>query len=165
MVISLHTHTHTHKGAVPLDFDILLVLRLNNTLTKWSCCRWFETPWRSWHVTVMVSLTQCIIDPRFAPSQWETVLLSNDVSHWLIASLEPALQWIENLSDWNDLPITCEENKYAHWKQGNQFTSVDLPQQETGIYHFIIKIRSILGNGRRFMCNVYRYRLCCFVSI
>ena len=27
---------------------------------------------------------------RFAPSQWETVLLCNDVSHWLGASLESA---------------------------------------------------------------------------
>ena len=28
---------------------------------------------------------------RFAPSQWETVLLCNDVSHWLGATLESAL--------------------------------------------------------------------------
>ena len=31
-------------------------------------------------------------DSRFAPSQWETVLLCNDVSHWLGASLESALR-------------------------------------------------------------------------
>ena len=30
-------------------------------------------------------------DSRFAPSQWEMVLLCNDVSHWLGASLESAL--------------------------------------------------------------------------
>ena len=30
-------------------------------------------------------------DFRFAPSQWETALLCNDVSHWLGASLESAL--------------------------------------------------------------------------
>ena len=30
-------------------------------------------------------------DSRFAPSQWETALLCNDVSHWLNASLESAL--------------------------------------------------------------------------
>ena len=30
-------------------------------------------------------------DSRFAPSQWETALLCNDVSHWLIASLESAM--------------------------------------------------------------------------
>ena len=30
-------------------------------------------------------------DSRYAPSQWETVLLCNDVSHWLGANLESAL--------------------------------------------------------------------------
>ena len=30
-------------------------------------------------------------DSRFAPSQWETALLCNDVSHWLGAKLESAL--------------------------------------------------------------------------
>ena len=30
-------------------------------------------------------------DSRFAPSQWETALLCNDVSHWLGASLDSAL--------------------------------------------------------------------------
>ena len=30
-------------------------------------------------------------DSRFAPSQWETALLSNDFSHWLDASQESAL--------------------------------------------------------------------------
>ena len=32
-------------------------------------------------------------DSRFAPSQWETALLCNDVSHWLTASLESALHY------------------------------------------------------------------------
>ena len=30
-------------------------------------------------------------DSRLAPSQWETALLCNDVSHWLGSSLESAL--------------------------------------------------------------------------
>ena len=30
-------------------------------------------------------------DSRFVPSQWETALLCNDVSHWLGANLELAL--------------------------------------------------------------------------
>ena len=33
----------------------------------------------------------CRADSRFAPSQWETALLCNDVSHWLGTSLESAL--------------------------------------------------------------------------
>ena len=32
-------------------------------------------------------------DSRFAPSQWETSLQSNAVSHWLGANLESALIW------------------------------------------------------------------------
>ena len=42
---------------------------------------------------------QTRVDTRFAPSQWETALLCNDVSHWLGASLESALPtdtWREN---------------------------------------------------------------------
>ena len=35
-------------------------------------------------------------DSRFAPSQWETALLCNDVSHWLGANLESALcEWYQ----------------------------------------------------------------------
>ena len=33
---------------------------------------------------------------RFVASQWETALLCNDVSHWLGASLESALVWINS---------------------------------------------------------------------
>ena len=46
----------------------------------------------------------CNIDIRYradssvAPSQWETTLLCNDVSHWLGATLESALRYI-NISD------------------------------------------------------------------
>ena len=36
-------------------------------------------------------------DSRFVPSQWETVLICNDVYHWLDASLESALY---KMSDW-----------------------------------------------------------------
>ena len=32
------------------------------------------------------------VDSRFAPCQWETALLCNDVSHWLGTNLESALQ-------------------------------------------------------------------------
>ena len=41
--------------------------------------------------------TQCLMckhraDSRFAPSQWETALLCNDVSHWQGANMESALK-------------------------------------------------------------------------
>ena len=37
-------------------------------------------------VTSFISVKK--LDSRFAPSQWETALLCNDVSHWLCTSLE-----------------------------------------------------------------------------
>ena len=40
---------------------------------------------------------QCRAESRFAPNKWETALLCNDVSHWLVAHLESALQWIIKL--------------------------------------------------------------------
>ena len=36
----------------------------------------------------------CRADSRFVPSQWETALLCNDVSHWLGANLESALRML-----------------------------------------------------------------------
>ena len=42
-------------------------------------------------------------DSRLAPSQWETVLLCNAVSHWLGANLESALLTCDNCQDWGRL--------------------------------------------------------------
>ena len=42
-------------------------------------------------VVLCCTLTYHRADSRFAPSQWETALLCNDVFHWLGASLESAL--------------------------------------------------------------------------
>ena len=41
-------------------------------------------------------------DFRFAPSQWETVLLCNNISHWLGASLESAQHalWLNGIQNW-----------------------------------------------------------------
>ena len=46
----------------------------------------------------------CRADYRFAPSQWETALLCNDVSHWLGTSLESALVlclWRIMMASWH----------------------------------------------------------------
>ena len=64
--------------------------------------------WKSWYLPnyqsiiykwrwygVLSSLLSCVgsirADSRFAPRQWETALLCNDVSHWLGANLKSAL--------------------------------------------------------------------------
>ena len=47
-------------------------------------------------------------DSRFVPSQWETALLCNDVSHWLGTSLESALKYAHGsqfIFHWCKLPI------------------------------------------------------------
>ena len=36
----------------------------------------------------------CRADSRLLPSQWEKALLCTDVSHWLSANLESALNWV-----------------------------------------------------------------------
>ena len=46
-------------------------------------------------------------DSWFAPSQWETALLCNDVSHWLGANLESVLILIKSESH---LPVVNESN-------------------------------------------------------
>ena len=56
-----------------------------------------------WFVYVFVdSMTSIDIrtDQRFAPSEWETVLLCNDVSHWLGARLESTLNMANEIL-WN----------------------------------------------------------------
>ena len=46
---------------------------------------------------------------RFAPSQWETSLQSNAVSHWLGANLESTSQWETSL----------QSNAVSHWLGAN----------------------------------------------
>ena len=46
-------------------------------------------------------------DSRFVPSQWETALLCNDISHWLGASL----QWALQLTTYNDVFKDTEISK------------------------------------------------------
>ena len=45
-------------------------------------------------INLPVAKNHCRADSRLVHSQWETALLCNDVSHWLGASLDSALQWI-----------------------------------------------------------------------
>ena len=44
------TDVYLHKDAVMLSFDVILAVSLN----KQSDCKWFETPWHSCDVTVMI---------------------------------------------------------------------------------------------------------------
>ena len=56
-------------------------------------------------------------DSRFAPSQWETALLCNDVSHWLGASLESALytnaSWTKKNCEYHSNAVKHEAIPYC----------------------------------------------------
>ena len=59
----------------------------------------------------------CRVDSRFAPSQWETALLCNDVSHWLGASLASALPLMsgtDNSSPWSAANQIQIQSPYWH---------------------------------------------------
>ena len=45
-------------------------------------------------------------DSRFAPSQWATVLLCNDVSHWLGTNLESSLKF-HKICTWYSCSLFC----------------------------------------------------------
>ena len=57
---------------------------------------------------------KCRVDSRFAPRQWETALLCNDVSLWLGASLKPPLQ-VYSTNPQNTDNITTTGTKES-WK-------------------------------------------------
>ena len=62
-------------------------------------------------------LWQCRADCRFAPSQWETALLCNDVFHWLGASLESALQCFLGRAPILPYPVKIVVCNHLHRKQ------------------------------------------------
>ena len=55
------------------------------------CFFFLEILTLSQHTPALDHILLLRTDFRFVPSQWETVLLCNDVSHWLGTSLESAL--------------------------------------------------------------------------
>ena len=92
--------------------------RKNFQWKKWNIISPFIGAFSKRYTTFFVSL-QCMskvctkgksyimADSRFAPSQWETALLCNDVSHhWLGANLEPALYVMGTL---------CTGCNYEYW--------------------------------------------------
>ena len=79
-----------------------------------------------WNVQMNVSLywrphiIQFTADPRLAPSQWETSLQSNDISHWLGANLESALQfmwpiWLKSFSSSFRYVFEATEYREDQW--------------------------------------------------
>ena len=107
---SLHTHTHTitHTHTSVIIWKALtLIFDTQRSQQMVAYGNYFYQ-----HITLkldihilheeftfkLFSLIQLRIyfraDSRLAPSQWETALQSNAVSHWLGANLESALYWV-----------------------------------------------------------------------
>ena len=81
----VHHHSQLHmieplEGQSPSLFVACDGANYNALLDRWLFCR-RSAMFRHQHRA----------DARFAPSQWETTLLCNHVSHWLDANLESAL--------------------------------------------------------------------------
>ena len=74
----------------------------------------------------LYSMQQYRVDSRFVPSQWETALLCNDVSHWLGTSLESAPHYVLYLQCKNDslndrMTSICKENySWMSWQHSYQ---------------------------------------------
>ena len=88
-----------------LRLTTIITAKLHTTAQLWdesTGVRWIlftKGQWRGNYLHDMLRYTSVkgrtvfifSADSRFAPSQWETVLLCSDVSHWLGATLESAL--------------------------------------------------------------------------
>ena len=57
----------------------------------WGGCGAVSSTFCRHNICEYQSISYIRFAPRFAPSQWETALLCNDVSHWLDANLESTL--------------------------------------------------------------------------
>ena len=81
-------------------------------------------PWKSWEgnrvnefIKRTVSWMVNRVDSRFEPSQWETVLLCNDICHWLGANLESTLDKETEVpkprQNWKDNMIYLPSNSHS----------------------------------------------------
>ena len=95
-------------GHSELNSNVTVGLIFVTTLWFWCLLLWWKLMWNYWlfapllcmyfySLTILLNAT-CLgchswfrADSRLAPSQWETLLLCNDISHWLGANLELAL--------------------------------------------------------------------------
>ena len=101
-------------------------------------------------------------DSRFAPSQWETALLCNGVSHWLAPSLASALvnSYLHNTLTWFLIRsgikamkgqirhIFCSLTwRFKPWTQSTNSFGVTL--KPSIIYHMTSRGRWAMGDGRQ----------------
>ena len=107
------SHHWSYNGLAP--FQRQAIIWTNDGLVYW--CLYTSANlngWRGLHCKISSTIHNIIqndtrifcVDSRVAPSQWETSLQSNAVSHWLGATLESALYFFSN--------FFLKEFKYLH---------------------------------------------------
>ena len=66
---------YLHKGTVTQTFDVLVVsLKKKKMLNKHSIGRYFETPWRSFHVAVMYWIVSMVVAGCLTPIWCQDIL-------------------------------------------------------------------------------------------
>ena len=93
---------------------------------------------------------KCRADSRFVPGQWETALLCNNVSHWMGANLESALQMIlssQPCGVLNDIASYYHQRRSAIWAPFHkQKMSIWLKLSQ------VILTWIIIQSGHKFTC-------------
>ena len=67
-----------HKGPVILNFDVFDCVPMNKLLNKQSTCRWFETPYRSINVDVVIDGV-----PDMYINTWLDLMFGGVCDEWL----------------------------------------------------------------------------------
>ena len=99
------------NALILINAAVLSILLLENSFNMWTTMSRPQYIKQSSHQTRLGITTQIRANFRFAHSQCEKVLLCNDVSHWLGANLESALQiktphWYFLFGNWFSLSFS-----------------------------------------------------------
>ena len=130
----MHLKTSSGKMAAILSQPQCVNLILPCCPRATSCLGLTITAQRPLHretqLTVTLTILQCLkisfrADSRFAPSQWEMALLSNDVSHWLGANLGSGADSRFAPSQWE---MALLSNDISHWLGANLESALSLFQ-------------------------------------
>ena len=89
----------------------------------------WDMTWTKWKISVWCNQHHRA-DSRSAPSQWETSLQSNAVSHWLGANLESALTLCNDVSHW--LGANLESAQTPYLLMGWPWNKLTLGTSKTG---------------------------------
>ena len=99
--------TQNHAWCVSSDVDQIKIIYGHRLMKSRLSCFHCNKKHLQTITRLLNSLTECRADSEFAPSQWETALLCNAVSHWLGANLESACGCKQQLILPVGKPLVC----------------------------------------------------------